>query len=132
MTHFNGSAVLTDDTVMTLQELLQAAITARTFPSAQQRTDMVNRFVGGRTIVNGFMHPMADIYMMDAYKGVRNGVTIAADWTTPDDFTDEPGGGELLEGDLRRHFDHPIDIGNRVLYQNTGADVVIYFDVTLS
>jgi hypothetical protein len=106
MISFNGSLVLEDDTPATLLQLVQAAIAARDYGSAAQTTAAANRFPGQR-VTEGFIRPTADIYMIDSYKGIRaGGAVIPADWTTPDDFTDEPGGGELIAADVEKHFNN--------------------------
>lgn len=131
MSTFNGSIVLPHNTVKTLRELIREAIAARTHASAAHESDALLPF-GGGTIREGFIRPTADVYMMDAYKGVQAGEAVAADWTTPDDFTDAPGGGDLLAADTDKHFNHGVDLGNRVLYQNSGGDVTIYVDMSFS
>ena len=132
MISFNGSLVLPDDTPMTLLELVEAAIAARDYGTAAQTTAAANRFPGMR-ITEGFIRPTADTYMIDAYKSITAGGHVdAAGWTTPDDFTAEPGGGELINGDIEKHFNNGVDSQSRVLYQNSGDDVVIYCDLSFS
>lgn len=131
MIQFNGSAQLPDNSPKTIQELVQAAIAARTYGTQAQEDDAVNRFGGGRTISEGFMRPEGgDIYMMDAYKNVTNGQASATGWTLPGDFTAVPGGGEPVTDGTDKHFNNGVDPGSRVLWQNTGAAVTIYFDLS--
>lgn len=132
MFRFNGSAVLPDDTPLTAQQLIQAAIEARTYPSAKQKSDAKRRWT---SVVSGggFFRPQGNVYTIDAYKGVRNGIVINDESDDPiwieADFTASPGGGEIVEGGTSRYFDKEIDFGHTVLYQHSGADVVIYFNV---
>ncbi len=44
MNTFNGSLLLPTGAAKTLQELVQAAIAARTYPTAQAETDAINAY----------------------------------------------------------------------------------------
>lgn len=132
MISFNGSLVLQNNTPATLLELVEAAIAARDYGTAEQTTQAASRFPGTR-ITEGFIRPTADVYMIDSYKGIdARGHLVAADWTKPGDFTAEPGGGELINGDIEKHFNNGVDTQSRVLYQNSGDDVVIYCDLSFA
>lgn len=127
MISFNGSLVLPDDTPMTILEMVQAAIAARTYTTQAQEDAAVSRFAGAR-ITEGFFSPATDVYMIDAYKGVGpNGKAVAASWAGAD-FTAAPGGGEVIGADESKHFNNGVDLNSRVCYQNSGGDVVIYVD----
>lgn len=131
MISFNGCVVLEDGVPATLQQLVQTAIAAREYGSAAARAAASSRFQGLR-ITEGFIRPQEEIYMIDAYKGIKaNGEVDVAGWTVPDDFTDEPGGGELIEANIEKHFNNGVDAQSRVLYHD-GADVVIYCDLSFS
>lgn len=131
MISFNGSVVLENGVPATLQELVQAAIAERDYGSAAAETSASRRLQGMR-ITEGFIRPQDEIYMIDAYKGVKaNGAVDLAAWTLPDDFTDEPGGGELIEANTEKHFNNGVDAQSRVLFHG-GADVVIYCDLSFS
>lgn len=130
MNHFIGSVSLPNDSPKTIQELIQAAISARTYPGAagaQQKYDAASR-ITNLVAEEGFMIPAGDVYMIDAYKGNLNGVAVAASWVGAD-FTGVPGGGIVISGGISRHFNHGAALGSRVLYQNSGADMAIELDV---
>ncbi len=131
MLSFNGCVVLEDGVPATLQELVQAAIVARDYGSAAAETGASSRMQGMR-ITEGFIRPQEEVYMIDAYKGVQaNGAVDVDGWTLPGDFTNEPGGGELIEANVEKHFNNGIDAQSRVLF-HAGADVVIYCDLSFS
>ncbi len=128
------SAVLPNDTPKTLLELVRAAILARTYIASggttaeRMRSEAASRVTGSGS-GDVFVLPTADVYIMDAYKGVSaGGVADAAVFTLPDDFTDAPGGGAKLAADTSRRYTFS-DLGSRVAYQNSGGDVIIYFDL---
>lgn len=131
MIQVNTSIVLANNTVKTILELLQAAIAARTYPSQPQEDAEVSHYGGGVHINEGFFRPVgSDVYMMDAYKGVLNGVADAT--LLAADFTNAPGGGELVTADTEKHFNFGLDLGSRVLFQNSGGNVTIYLDFSFN
>lgn len=139
MTNYNGSVVLPDDTPMTYQQLIHAAIAARTYSAVgatntKLRAAETSRFTAAPVaeIVN---RPQGDIYCIDGYKGLRNGAVIPGVWVEAD-FTAEPGGGELLMATQTKELGsgyhcNAVDIGTRILYQKSGVSVVCYLDVTI-
>lgn len=122
---------LTGGEFRTWQELIIAAIDARTFVAmpgmtAVQVKAAYKAWFIAKHAAETFINPAANIYMIDAFKGVLNGVTTQATWAAGD-FTAVPGGGELLtEG--KRHG-HKFELGSRVVY--SAVDVTIYLDVVL-
>lgn len=131
MIQFNGSVVLVDGVPATMQELVQAAIAARDYGSAAKTAAEGSRFQGGR-MGEGFLRPTADIYMIDAYKGIKaTGKVDTASWAAVD-FTAEPGGGELIAQGVEKHFNNGVDIQSRVLFQNSGGNVTVYCDFSFS
>lgn len=119
MLQLNTSVVLPDDTPMTFRQLIQAAIAAREYDSAQQETDAINRMSHG-PVREGIIRPMDNIYLMDAYK----------DEHVEADFTAEPGGGEILLANQVKVLANGMDL-SRLVYQNSGGNVVIYLDISL-
>lgn len=131
MNQFSGSVSLPNNTPMTIGELVQAAIAARTYPTAQAETDAINR-ANPLIVGEGFVRPkVTDVWMIDAYKGVRNGVVIAADWAAGD-FTMVPGGAQQLIAEESTHFNNGVDLATRVLFQDSGAAVVLHIDVIIN
>lgn len=134
MNNFNGSVVLPDNTPLTLQQLIAAAITARTYPAGATNAEQaaIDRFGGGLLSRESIIRPLGDIYMMDAYAGVLNGTVSNNDGVTlaAGHFTAEPGGGELLAANMVKNLSNGVSPGSRVLFQNTGGDVVIYVDIS--
>lgn len=134
MNNFNGSVVLPNNTPLTLQQLIAAAITARTYPAGATGAEQaaIDRFGGGLLARQSIIRPLGDIYMLDAYAGVLNGVVSANDGVVlaAGHFTAEPGGGELLQANMEKTLADGVAPGSRVLFQNTGGDVVIYLDIS--
>lgn len=130
MLNYNLSAQLPTNTPMTVRQLLAAAVAARTHSSAQVEYDAVARIPA--RVSEGFIRPVgADVYMMDAYKGVGpDGAAVAAQFTLPGDFTAVPGGGELITDGTEKHFNEGFNLGGRLVYQNSGGNVTVYFDVS--
>ena len=129
MINFCGSVTLAAGTPKTILELITAAVTARTYGSAEIETDEINRLSPG-IASEGFMRTSgADVYLMDGYKGLTNG---SADTTSPlvvGDFTAAPGGGMLIEPDSTIHFNNGVSLGSRVLYSAAGA--TLYLDISM-
>lgn len=140
MQTFNGSTVLANGAIKTLQELIVAAITARgvvpaagaVYPTAKSKTDALNRMVGNRSLAEGIIRPMGDVYMMDVPGGVLNGAVNTNDGVTlaAAAFTASPGGGDLVLANQVKSLFKGLDSGSRVFYNGSGADVVIYIDVS--
>jgi hypothetical protein len=128
MIQFNGVVLLESGAFKTIQELIQAAIEARDYDTPTQKAEAKSR-MNPCIVGEGFIRPAADVYMSDAYKGVRNGVVDQSAWAAGD-FTQSPGGGETLAADVSRHFSNGVHLGGRVLY-NAGADVQIFVDVII-
>lgn len=121
----------------TLSELVAAAINARTYVSAQAKADALSRF-RNVTVCNVAITPKdGTIYLMDAYKGVSNGIVNPA-LLVAGDFTAEPGGGIPLEVDAgppvvntdpaRNRF-ACMSLSSTVVY--SVADEVFYLEVTV-
>ena len=128
MNVFRGSIKNLAGERRTLSELVAAAITARTYPTAQAKTDALSRFKNV-IVCNVMIKPKAGtIYLMDGYKGVANGVVTAASLASGD-FTAEPGGGiPIANTDPTRAYFERISLSNTVVY--SAADEVVYLDIT--
>jgi hypothetical protein len=126
MLTLQGAAKLPANTPKTGQELIAAVIAARSYATAQQQNEAARRW---RAAVKceGYIEPQGNVYMMDSYRNVHNGVAATTGWTLPDDFNAEPGGGVVLQGGVSRHFKFTTSLGGRVFY--AAADTVIYFDL---
>lgn len=120
---FNGSLLIADGEFKTIGELIRAAIDARDLTAAQKSAEKSRWRCA--VVEEGFLKPAGTLYMLDAYKGVVNGVATQADWQATD-FTQVPGGGEPLDADLSRHFDRKTPLDSLVLYNMTGSDVTVY------
>jgi hypothetical protein len=125
---FNGSVSIGAGQFRTLQELIAAAVATRTYTSAQIKAEAISRLMNQLGINGGYITPAAiGLYMIDAYKGVRNGVvTSQADWAAID-FTASPGGGQPLPAAALILL--PSSVATRVIYNSTGAPITIYVDV---
>lgn len=136
---FNGNVVLPDDTPMTYQQLILAAIAARTYSATgavntREKAAATSRFTA-TPVAELSCWPRGDIYIMDAFKGVRNGAVIAGQLLEAD-FTLSPGGGQIIVATQGKDYAsgfhaNGVDIGSRVVYQHSGADVVIDLDVCI-
>lgn len=128
MITINTSVLLPGDTPMTYMELVYLAIDSRTYSSdpdtdAAQKTQAKNFFTA-TTVGEGFVGCATPVYVIDAYKGVQNGVTDAAEWEEAD-FTNETGGGNLLPQLSTTHINHRMELGAQILY-SVGADAQLY------
>lgn len=125
MGFFNGSIVIGAGEFKTIQELIAAALAARTYASAGSEADAMsraNQFGSG-----GYIIPAAvGCYIIDAYKGVVNGVATQSAWAAGD-FTMAPGGGQPLPAASQTLI--AFSLGNRVIYNSTGAPITIYLDI---
>lgn len=124
-----GAATLPNDTPMTFLELALSIINARTFDAdAGENTARKNAALSrARPLFAGevFIEPSDNIYMVDAYKGVTNGVVVGADWADAD-FT---AGGAVLAAGVSRRIGNGANLNERVVYQNSGADVTVYLEI---
>jgi hypothetical protein len=125
---FQGSVKILAGTFKTYQELIVAAITARAYVSAQAKLDDISR-VKAQAVCEVFTNPQGDIYVMNAWKGVVNGVATQSAWAAGD-FTAEPGGGEKLsQGKFNpANMGQRFELSSRIIY--AVGDTVIYLDVT--
>jgi hypothetical protein len=125
-----GAITLADSTPKTLLELLAAMISARTFDAdASTNTTMMKAQLNRSSPLPAgevFVEATGDFYMVDAYKGVNNGAVDATKWAAAD-FTTR---GAKLIGGINRRIGNGADMGQRVVYQNTGAPITFYFDIT--
>jgi hypothetical protein len=133
MYNFNGSVKIIGGEFRTYQELIDAALAARTYSAdGDEDTAIKTRFrnaFNATVAAEVFTNPQGEIYTMDAFKGVRNGVTDQAAWDAGD-FTAEPGGGEKVsQGKLNPGVFARFQLGNRVIYAED--DTVIYLDISI-
>lgn len=112
--YFIGAATLNHNTPTTALELMRSAITARTYATAQQKTDALNRLGGMSGEV--FIECATDMYLLDNYKSGLVGA----------DFT---GGGAVLAGNTNRRLGNGTDLGQIVCYQASGSGAKVYFYV---
>src|SRR4051812_7827683 len=118
MIRFIGATTLPDDTPLTCQQLIQAAILDRTYDSESIRDAAAAR-MRSATVGESFATPAVDgVFAIDAYKGVRNGEVIEGELVEAD-FAD----GEPLEGGTSRRVGNGLPLGSTVVYQKTGVDV---------
>lgn len=126
---FQGSVKILAGTFKTWQELIEAAIEARTYSAdgptnLARKEDAKSRFrsTGATKVI--VKAKAGNIFVSDAYKFVKNGA-VTAGWVAGD-FTAEPGGGFLLPffADSQQHELNSVQLGNQVVY--AAADTVIY------
>jgi hypothetical protein len=135
MLTFIGSVQLPDSTPMTLQDLIVSAIAQRNYSADNTQNAALRAQEQARwkraLKAEGFVEPQGDVYMIDAYKNVRNGVAAApGNWPTmAADFTSANGGGARLQFQVSRHFKFQSSFGSRVLYQASGGPVQIYLEI---
>lgn len=97
---FTGEVTINAGEIKTLQQLVQTAIAARTFPTAQQETDEISRW-DGAIARDGTMAPVdGPVSVMKAYAGVLNGKVSSHDGVTlvAADFANA---SPLVVGDIR-------------------------------
>ncbi len=134
---FNGSVKITGGEFRTLQELITAAINARTYSAdgptnTTLKADAVSRIKAAQSMELRLSTKTGagDVYMMDAFKGVRNGVTTQASLAAGD-FTAEPGGGEVLKATVVKQLQvGRQELSNRLIY--AAADAIIYIDAVIA
>lgn len=129
MFQFTGTVLIEDGEIKTFQELIQAAIGERDYPTAQAKSDAISRMnpcVPYKCRAN----PEADVYMLEAFKGVRNGVVIAADWDSAD-FTAADGGADILKANVPRDLDGR-NLGALVIHNASGGDVTILVSLAIN
>lgn len=124
--NFNGSVKIAAGTFKTWQELIIAAVTARTYASADEEARVVSMWKGQIAAYMRF-NPAANIYTADAWKGNVNGTITQSAWAAGD-FTGSPGGGELFASGAEYEIRQPVALANRVVY--AVGDTTIYLDVT--
>lgn len=135
MITINTSVLLPQDTPMTYQQLVHQAIDARTYSAdpdvdAAQKEQAKNFFTA-TTVAEGFVGCVpATVYVIDAYKGVQNGVADPAAWLEAD-FTNVDGGGQLLPQLSNTHFFHRMELGAQIVY-SVGADAQLYLYFSFS
>lgn len=123
------STSLPNDTPLTAHELILAAVTARTYATAAQKADAIRRISAGGPAGEIFVRPAADVYMMDAYKKVTNGVCDTTSPLVAGDFTALPGGGIVLGADISRRVGNGADLKHRVFFQASGGAVRVDFEI---
>jgi len=122
MYRFDATVSLTDSTPMTAHQLIQAAIEARTYPSAQQKADDKSRFFNAHA-AELKLTPIDDAVKTGAaFRRVTNGVCAS-------DF-DDADLTETVAANTQKVI-RPCALSNQVFYQETGSAVEILFDVTL-
>lgn len=134
---FNGSVVIPLNEFRTYEELIVAALAARTFDAVTPANNVILK-AKAQSIVKAasaaivFTMPRGNIYTMDNHRkgAVVGGVTDQAAFVAAD-FTNTPGGGELLQGGkvYPGHIALRFDLGSRLVY--AGAETIIDLDVTL-
>lgn len=135
MFHINAAVKITGGEFRTLMELIHAAIDARTYIAPNggaadlaEKAKQKQRYVSSAA-VNVFINPAGagDLYMMDVFKGVRNGIATQATWLAAD-FTNQPGGGELL-GAGKVYPTHRVELGGVIFFN--AVDSIFFVDVSL-
>lgn len=98
---YNGRTQLLAGGIKTLQEIIQDAITARTYATAQAKADEVSRWCGAIG-AQGSLRPVdGELLIMDAARGVLNGRVSNYDGHTmiAGDFTNT--GSSFVPGQVK-------------------------------
>lgn len=128
MLTFNGRVKITGGTFKTWQELIIAAITARTYVSAEAKARDLSMWRGAVAQYVKFT-PLLNVYIANSWKGNVNGVLTQSAWAAGD-MTASPGGGKPLDGGIEYIFGAGtrVELANRMVY--AAADTEIDLDVT--
>lgn len=124
---FNGQVKITGGQFKTWYQLIIAAIAARDWDSQEQEDAAVSRWRQAICTHIRFK-PDVNMYTIDAFKGIINGVVTQADWAAGD-FTASPGGGMLFEGGIEYGPYSDVELMNTVVY--AAADTVIMLNVVV-
>lgn len=123
-----GSVLLPAGEFRTFQELIDSAIAARVYPAQfpNAQSDARSRCSNMET-KGGVLVSSVALYIIDAYKGVKNGRTDQTAWS-PSDFVNVPGGGQLLTANVPAEFTPGTHLYACVVYAPAGP-ATIYLDV---
>lgn len=128
MFQFVGQVSLPNNSPKTYAELIRTAIEARVYPTTAAKQAHKDRFypcVASEGFISN--QSAATVYEADAFKGATNGVADAAAFTLPGDLTS----GYPIESGDAKHYLPKVDLGSRLLYQNSGATINLYIDVII-
>jgi hypothetical protein len=129
MIRFMGAVTLEDDTPATIGELIYAAVLARNYGNNAARLAQAERFLGGTTSRESIINPKADIYVIDAYKGVKsNGVVDQTAWTLPTDITDS---ARQFIAEVTKHVEKGLNLNEVIFYQASGVAVTVELDIAI-
>lgn len=132
MNNFQGKVKILAGEFRTLQELILAALGARTFNSnadlnAKQKAHAQSMWTATFSI-HTKIKPATNVYLLDAYKGNTNGVIDQTKWAAADVTVADQGGGELLEGGIEHEIYERIGVASKLIY--AAADTLIELNCT--
>lgn len=122
---FQGRVKILAGTFKTWQQLIIAAVTARTYVSAEAKTRDISMWRSQVTSKFVFKAIAGNIYTVNAWKGNNNGTVDQAAWAAGD-FTASPGGGSLFDGGVEYKRDR-VSLAHEIVY--AAADTEIDLDV---
>lgn len=134
---FNDYVTLTDNVPQTIMELILARIAEWTMSTdGAENTALKAQYTSSWrvfTVAHCIIRPESDIVMGTAHRNVRNGVVDQTAWVAGDLTNAEPLSGGTGEKSLNSpNGGNTVDIGSRVLFQNSGGDVKVWLDVAVN